>query len=62
MIDHIYLPVTDLKRSDTFYGGMRLRPSADNLFLYKSGQIVRSQERPIQSNTGENEPRPSAEK
>ena len=22
MIDHIYLPVTDLKRSDTFYGGM----------------------------------------
>ena len=22
MIDHIYLPVTDLKRSDTFCGGM----------------------------------------
>jgi catechol 2,3-dioxygenase-like lactoylglutathione lyase family enzyme len=22
MIDHIYLPATDLKRSDTFYGGM----------------------------------------
>jgi len=22
MIDHIYLPVIDLKRSDTFYGGM----------------------------------------
>jgi catechol 2,3-dioxygenase-like lactoylglutathione lyase family enzyme len=22
MIDHIYLPVTDLKRSDTFYAGM----------------------------------------
>jgi hypothetical protein len=22
MIDHIYLPVTALKRSDTFYGGM----------------------------------------
>ena len=22
MIDHIYLPVTDLKRSEPFYGGM----------------------------------------
>jgi catechol 2,3-dioxygenase-like lactoylglutathione lyase family enzyme len=22
MIDHIYLPVTDLKRSETFYGAM----------------------------------------
>ena len=22
MIDHIYLPVTDRKRSETFYGGM----------------------------------------
>ena len=22
MIDHIYLPVTDLKRSETFYGGI----------------------------------------
>jgi hypothetical protein len=40
MIDHIYLPVTDLKRSDTFYGGMRLRPSADNLFLYKSAKLL----------------------